>query len=75
MNRWLYHGLPSLDSPWLYRHRPVWDIVVIGFMAGGSAPCVRSLILAWRVVKHRLMRLVKIGREPGVTEDLADVLE
>jgi hypothetical protein len=50
MNRWLYHGLHSLDFPWLYNYRPLWDIVVITFMLGGTALCVTSLILAWRVL-------------------------
>jgi hypothetical protein len=49
-SRWLYHGLHSLDFPWLYDHRPLWDIIVISFMLGGSALCVTSLILAWRVL-------------------------
>ena len=34
MSRWLYHGLHSLDFPWLYNHRPLWDIVVITLHAG-----------------------------------------
>ena len=50
MSRWLYHGLHSLDFPWLYNYRPLWDIVVITFMLGGTALCVTSLILAWRVL-------------------------
>ena len=50
MSRWLYHGLHSLDFPWLYDYRPLWDIVVITFMVGGTALCVTSLILAWRVL-------------------------
>ena len=54
MSRWLYHGLHSLDSPWLYTHRPAWDIVVITFMLGGTALGVTSLILAWRVVGRTL---------------------
>jgi hypothetical protein len=54
MSRWLYHGLHSLDFPWLYNHRPLWDIVVITFMLGGTALCVTSLILAWRVIGSHL---------------------
>jgi len=50
MTRWLYHGLHSLDLPWLYTYRPAWDIVVITFMLGGTALCVTSLMLAWRVI-------------------------
>jgi PepSY-associated TM region len=55
-SRWLYHGLHSLDVPWLYNHRPAWDIVVITFMLGGSGLVVTSLILAWRVVGRTLWR-------------------
>jgi hypothetical protein len=48
--RWLYHALHSLDFPWLYAHRPAWDIIVITFMLGGTALSVTSLVLAWRVI-------------------------
>ena len=34
-NRWLYHGLHSLDLPWLYAHRPAWDIVILALLIGG----------------------------------------
>jgi hypothetical protein len=53
--RWLYHGLHSLDFPWLYDHRPAWDIVVVTFMLGGSALVVTSLVLAWRVLGRTLL--------------------
>jgi len=52
--RWLYHGLHSLDFPWLYAHRPLWDVVVLTLLCGGTALCVTSLILAWRVVGRTL---------------------
>ena len=68
MNRWLYHGLHSLDFPWLYEYRPLWDIVVIAFMIGGTALCVTSLILAWRVVGRKLTRLAG-NRVPGADPD------
>jgi hypothetical protein len=54
MSRWFYHGLHSLDFPWLYNHRPAWDIIVMAFMLGGTALCVTSLILAWEVVGRKL---------------------
>ncbi|MBM3820413.1 MAG: hypothetical protein FJW14_15540 [Acidimicrobiia bacterium] len=56
VTRWVYHGLHSLDFPWLYNYRPAWDIVVIAFMIGGTALCVTSLVLAWRVVGRTLIR-------------------
>jgi hypothetical protein len=49
--RWLYHGLHSLDFPWLYDRRPLWDAIVIVLMVGGTALSVTSLILAWRVAR------------------------
>lgn len=49
-NRWLYHGLHSLNFPWLYEHRPAWDLVMLTLLLGGISLCVTSLILAWKVV-------------------------
>ena len=54
--RWLYHGLHSLDFPWLYHYRPIWDIVVVGFMLGGAALGVTAIALAWRVAGRALAR-------------------
>lgn len=52
--RWLYNGLHSLNFPWLYNYRPLWDIVVLALMLGGSALCVTSFVLAWRVLGRKL---------------------
>jgi hypothetical protein len=70
MNRWLYHGLHSLDFPWLYNYRPLWDVVVITFMVGGTGLGVTSLILAWRVLGRKLTRLSE-GLPAAAGEDLA----
>jgi hypothetical protein len=51
-NRWLYHGFHSLDFPFLYYRRPLWDIVMIVLSIGGIAISVTSALPAWR----RLMR-------------------
>ena len=71
MERWLYHGLHSLNFPWLYNYRPLWDIVVITFMAGGKVLCVTSLILAWRLLGRKLRALLPGPRGQTLTEDLA----
>jgi hypothetical protein len=55
--RFFYNGLHSLSFPWLYNHRPLWDVVVIAFMTGGTALCVTSLLLAWRVLGRKLRRV------------------
>jgi hypothetical protein len=55
LNRWLYHGLHSLDFPFLYYQRPLWDIVVIGLSLGGIALSITTLLPSFR-------RLVRHGR-------------
>ena len=73
VHRWLYHGLHSLDFPWLYNHRPLWDIVVITFMVGVTALGVTSLVLAWRVLRRTLARwpAAHQRRRTASTDDLA----
>jgi hypothetical protein len=53
-NRWLYHGLHSLDFPWLYNHRPAWDIVVLLLLLGGTTLCVTSAIIAWKLLQRKI---------------------
>ena len=55
-NRWLYHGLHSLDLPWLYRHRPAWDLVMLALLGGGAWLSVTSVILAGQVLRRKLVR-------------------
>ncbi len=54
LNRWLYHGLHSLDLPWLYRNRPAWDVVVLLLLLGGTALSVTSLVIAWQLLGRKL---------------------
>ena len=69
IDRWLYHGLHSLNFPWLYKHRPLWDIVVVTLMLGGTGLCFTSLVLAWRVLVRTLAKLFRLSfNQPG--EDL-----
>jgi hypothetical protein len=58
LNRWLYHGFHSLDFPFLYYRRPLWDIVVILFSLGGIALTVTTLMPVYR-------RLMRHGRRFG----------
>lgn len=55
-NRWLYHGLHSLDLPWLYAHRPAWDITILGLLAGGAWLSITSLIMAWQLLRRTFIR-------------------
>ena len=51
LDRWLYDGLHDLDIPWLYLHRPMWDIVVIFGLSGGVWLSTTGIIIAWRRVR------------------------
>ncbi len=46
--RWLYNGLHSFDLWWLWQHRPLWDIAVIGFSLGGFALSITGIVIGWR---------------------------
>ena len=52
LNRWLYHGFHSLDFPFLYYQRPLWDIVVIALGIGGIVLSVTTMKAAWRRVRR-----------------------
>jgi hypothetical protein len=54
VDRWLHRGLHSLDVPWLYTRRPLWDIVMLTLLLSGTALCVTSLVLTWRLAVRTL---------------------
>jgi hypothetical protein len=54
INRWLYHGLHSLDFPFLYYKRPLWDIVVVLLSVGGIVLSATTLSSSWRRVRRNL---------------------
>ena len=58
LRRWLYQGLHSLDFPFLYYKRPLWDVVVIALSIGGTVLSVTTLQPAWRRLKRRSREIV-----------------
>ena len=44
-DRWVYHGLHSLDFPFLWRYRPWWDVVVVVLLGGGLALSVTGIAM------------------------------
>ncbi|MBY0373653.1 MAG: PepSY domain-containing protein, partial [Bryobacteraceae bacterium] len=55
-HRWIYHGLHSLDFPFLYLKRPWWDIMVIVLSIGG-------IVLSWTGVWIGWQRLRQAARQ------------
>jgi hypothetical protein len=56
LRRWLYQGLHSLDFPFLYYKRPLWDFVVIALSIGGLVLSATTLKPAWLRLKRHAAR-------------------
>ena len=54
--RWLYNGLHSLDFPFLFYHRPLWDLVVIVLSIGGFALSITGIVLTIRYFQKSLKK-------------------
>jgi hypothetical protein len=68
LQRWLYQGLHSLDFPFLYFRRPLWDIVVIILSVGGFVLSVTTVVPACRrLIAHarRVATWLKRGLAAG----------
>jgi len=47
--RWLRDGMHSLDFPALVRRRPLWDLVLLPLMLGGTLSCMTG---AWLLIRR-----------------------
>lgn len=56
LERWLYHGLHSLDFSFLIYRRPLWDITLIVLLLGGLAASSTGLVLTWKWVRREVIR-------------------
>lgn len=56
LERWLYHGLHSLDFPVFYDMRPLWDVVLIVLSIGGVVLSVTTMVPAWRRLRRHARR-------------------
>jgi hypothetical protein len=56
-NRWLYHGLHSLDFPFLYASRPLWDALVVLLSLGGMALAATTLWPSWQRLARHIRRI------------------
>ena len=75
LRRWLYQGLHSLDFPFLYYQRPLWDIVVIVLSIGGIVLSATTMTPAWRrLVRHARRGLAAVNRRRGKSAEPAPVI-
>lgn len=56
VERWVYNGLHTLDFPFLYRRRPLWDVIVIALSVGGLALSATGVVLGWRYLRRSRKR-------------------
>ena len=63
-NRWLYHGLHSLDFPFLYYRRPLWDVVLVLLSLGGIVSAVTTITPALRRLRRHARRVHFGGPSP-----------
>jgi PepSY-associated transmembrane protein len=56
-NRWGYYGLHGLDFAFLYRNRPLWDVVAVALLVGVTVSTVTSLVPACRRLARHTRKL------------------
>lgn len=54
LERWLYRGLHSLDFSLFYSIRPLWDLLVIFLLTGGTVLVLLGVVLSYRSVRRLL---------------------
>jgi hypothetical protein len=65
VERWIYHGLHSLDFAFWYDRRPLWDIGVIALSVAALVMCSIGLVLGVRRARRDVARLLR--RRPSAT--------
>jgi hypothetical protein len=60
VERWVYHGLHSLDFPYLYNSRPSWDIVMIVLCLGGLTSSGIGFVLGVRRMRTSVARTLRV---------------
>ena len=57
LQRWIYHGLHSLDFNFWYYQAPVWTITMVALNAGGALLSVIGTLLAIKRVTRSIKRM------------------
>jgi hypothetical protein len=65
VERWVYHGLHSLDLPYLYNSRPSWDIVMLVVCLGGLMTSSLGFALGVRRMRRAAMPVRVRSSEAG----------
>jgi hypothetical protein len=60
-SRWLFAALHSWDIRGLVDRRPLWDVLMVAFSAGGFALCITGTVIAWRRLRRYQHALAQVG--------------
>lgn len=58
-NRWGYYGLHGFDFDFLFNNRPIWDIVILIFLAGVMTLSTTTLVPAFIRLKRHTQRFFR----------------
>jgi len=58
-NRWAYYALHGMDFAFLYRHRPLWDVVALVLLVGVTVSSVTSI---WPALRRLSKQVRGAGR-------------
>ena len=70
VNRWGYYGLHAFDFAFLYRYRPLWDVVVVVLLVGVGVSSVTSLVPAYRRLARHARKLTRPARPRATASSL-----
>ena len=59
LERWLYHGLHSLDFSFLYSNGILWDVVVIILLLGGTVISITATGLGIKFIRRKIRKYLK----------------
>ncbi|MEW7281182.1 PepSY domain-containing protein [Aquimarina sp. 2201CG1-2-11] len=59
LERWLYHGLHSWDFSFLTSNRPLWDIVMILLLLGGTTISITATGLGIKFIKRKRRKYLR----------------
>ncbi|MBX2841185.1 MAG: hypothetical protein KTR26_05410, partial [Flammeovirgaceae bacterium] len=62
LERWLYHGLHSLDFSFLTNNRPLWDIVMITLLLGGTTISITAVGLGIKFMRRKKRKYLRKKR-------------
>jgi hypothetical protein len=64
VERWAYHGLHSLDLPYLYNSRPSWDVVMIVLCLAGLTSSGIGFVVGMRRLRRAARGLSPVRSKP-----------